>query len=111
MFVAVVNVFQSVCMTQRLLKIICKGKMVLGSIYDIICELKEANELKELYKEWQNDSKTEKDLAVVKAGLLDFYCKVEETNGFLEGINNNSKVIKRNAYGLKVRTFQGENFI
>ena len=41
--------------------------------------LKEAYELKELYKEWQNDSKTEKDLAVVKAGLLAFYRKVEET--------------------------------
>ena len=92
-------------------------------------ELKEAYELKELYKKWQRDSKEEKDFTVVKAGLLDFYRKVEETqnlaflkaiktfknwqveilnsyvfgysNGFLEGINNTSKVIKRNAYGFR----------
>ena len=65
----------------------------------------------------------------MKAGLLAFYRKVEETqnpaflraiktfknwqveilnsyifgysNGFLEGINNTSKVIKRNAYGFR----------
>ncbi len=42
-------------------------------------ELKEAYELKELYKKWQRDSKEEKDFTVVKAGLLDFYRKVEET--------------------------------
>ena len=53
--------------------------MVFGSITTLSSELEEAYELKELYKEWQNDSKTEKDLAVVKAGLLAFYRKVEET--------------------------------
>ena len=69
------------------------------------------------------------EFTVVKAGLLAFYLKVEETqnsaflkaiktfknwqveilnsyvfgysNGFLEGINNTSKVIKRNAYGFR----------
>jgi len=92
-------------------------------------ELKEAHGLKEFYKEWQRTSKNEKDISVVMAGLEAFYRKVEETgntaflkaiktfknwqveilnsyvfgysNGFLEGINNTSKVIKRNAYGFR----------
>ena len=95
-------------------------------------ELKEAYELKELYKKWQRDSKEEKDFTVVKTRLLEFYPKVEETqnlaflkviktfknwqveilnsyvfgysNGFLEGINNTSKV-KRNAYGFRKHEF------
>ena len=96
---------------------------------DMSPELKEAYELKELYKKWQNDSRKEMNISVVKAGLEAFYRKVEETqnpaflkaiktfknwqveilnsyafgysNGFLEGINNTSKVIKRNAYGFR----------
>ena len=92
-------------------------------------ELKEAYELKELYKKWQESAKEEQNISVVKAGLEAFYRKVEETenpaflkaiktfknwqveilnsyafgysNGFLEGINNTSKVIKRNAYGFR----------
>ena len=92
-------------------------------------ELREAYELKELYKKWQNESKEEKDFLKVKEGLLAFYRTVEEkqnpafikaiktfknwqaeilnsyifgySNGFLEGINNTSKVLKRNAYGFK----------
>lgn len=92
-------------------------------------ELREAYELKELYKKWQESAKEEQNISVVKAGLEAFYRKVEETenpaflkaiktfknwqveilnsyafgysNGFLEGINNTSKVIKRNAYGFR----------
>ena len=92
-------------------------------------ELREAYELKELYKKWKNESKEEKDFLKVKEGLLAFYRTVEEkqnpafikaiktfknwqaeilnsyifgySNGFLEGINNTSKVLKRNAYGFK----------
>ena len=92
-------------------------------------ELKEAYELKEIYKKWQENAKKEQNISVVKAGLEAFYRKVEETenpaflkaiqtfknwqveilnsyafgysNGFLEGINNTSKVIKRNAYGFR----------
>ena len=110
-------------------KLSVKEKWYLDRYTTLSSELKEAYELKELYKKWQNDSKTEKDLSVVKAGLLTFYRKVEETqnpaflkaiktlknwqveilnsyvfgysNGFLEGINNTSKVIKRNAYGFR----------
>ena len=90
-------------------------------------DLKEAYELKECYKKWQRDSKVTKDITEVKIGLEAFYRKVGETgnvaflkaiktfknwqveilnsyassysNGFLEGINNTSKVIKRNAFG------------
>ena len=86
----------------------------------------------------QNDSKTEKDLAVVKAGLLAFYRKVEETqnpaflkaiktfknrqveilnsyifgysNGFLEGINNTSKVIKRMPMALESTNISRRTF-
>ena len=92
-------------------------------------ELREAYELKELYKKWQNESKEEKDFLKVKEGLVAFYQVVEEkqnptfskaiktfknwqmeilnnyvfcySNGFLEGINNTSKVLKRNAYGFR----------
>ncbi len=51
-------------------------------------DLKEAYELKELYKKWQRNSKEEKDFTVVKAGLLDFYRKLEETqnSAFLKAI-------------------------
>ena len=92
-------------------------------------ELKEAYDLKELYKVWFEKAKTTKKMHVIKEGLEAFYRKVEETenpaflkaiqtfknwqveilnsfsfgysNGFLEGINNKSKVFKRNAYGFR----------
>ena len=92
-------------------------------------ELKEAYDLKELYKEWFENAKEMKEMKVIKEGLEAFYRKVEETgnpaflkaiqtfknwqveilnsfsfgysNGFLEGINNKSKVFKRNAYGFR----------
>ena len=92
-------------------------------------ELKEAYELKELYKKWQREAKSARDITAVKLGLEAFYREVELTknpaflkaiktfknwqveilnsyafgysNGFLEGINNTSKVIKRNAYGFR----------
>lgn len=94
-------------------------------------ELRAAYELKEKYKEWfENAKKIGKEKIVdVKEGLKAFYQQVEATgikemikaigtfqnwqteilnsfvydysNGFLEGINNTSKVIKRNAYGFR----------
>ena len=91
--------------------------------------LKEAYELKELYKKWQRESKAARTITEVKFGLEAFYREVELTqnsaflkaiktfknwqveilnsyafgysNGFLEGINNTSKVIKRNAFGFR----------
>ena len=92
-------------------------------------ELKKAYELKEAYCEWFDWAKTTEDVAEVKSRLEDFYRKVEEaqipaflkairtfknwqveilnsfifpySNGFLEGINNKTKVMKRNAYGFR----------
>lgn len=91
--------------------------------------LKKAYELKEAYCEWFDEAKKTTDVAKVKANLEAFYRKVEEanipaflkaiktfknwqveilnsfsfgySNGFLEGINNKTKVMKRNAYGFK----------
>ena len=91
--------------------------------------LKEAYELKVAYCEWFDSSKKEVDMKKVKQGLENFYRKVEHSNipafkkaiqtfknwqmeilnsfvfgfsnGFLEGINNKTKVMKRNAYGFK----------
>ena len=92
-------------------------------------ELKQAYELKEAYRQWFTKAKEEKDMQKIKEGLEAFYRKVEEanipafikriqtlknwqveilnsfvfdySNGFLEGINNKSKVLKRNAYGFR----------
>ncbi|RQW70506.1 ISL3 family transposase [Lysinibacillus composti] len=92
-------------------------------------ELKQAYELKEAYCEWFDWAKTSNDLIEIKKRLEAFYRKVEEanipaflkaiqtlknwqveilnslsfgySNGFLEGINNKSKVLKRNAYGFR----------
>ena len=78
---------------------------------------------------WFDRSKNEKDIAKIKEGLFEFYKLVEESgipafkrviqtfknwqteilnsfsfgysNGFLEGINNKTKVMKRNAYGFR----------
>ena len=88
--------------------------------------LKEAYELKELYKKWQREAKTTRDITDVKLGLEALYREVELTknpaflkamksfknwqveilnsyafgysNGFLESINNTSN---RNAYGFR----------
>ena len=92
-------------------------------------ELKKAYELKEAYCEWFDWAKTSTDVVEVKNRLEAFYRKVEKasipaflkaiqtfknwqveilnsfsfgySNGFLEGINNKSKVMKRNAYGFR----------
>ncbi|MEK5069749.1 ISL3 family transposase [Sporosarcina sp. FSL K6-1508] len=92
-------------------------------------ELEKAYELKEAYCEWFDWAKTTEDVAEVKSRLEEFYRKVEEaqipaflkaiktfknwqveilnsfifpySNGFLEGINNKTKVMKRNAYGFR----------
>jgi transposase len=92
-------------------------------------ELKKAYELKEAYCEWFDWAKTTEDVAEVKRRLEAFYRKVEAakvpaflkaiqtlknwqveilnsfifpySNGFLEGINNKTKVMKRNAYGFR----------
>ena len=96
---------------------------------DMSPELKAAYELKEAYCAWFDQSKQTKDLGVIKKGLEGFYRQVEEanipaflkaiktlqnwqtevlnsfafgySNGFLEGINNKTKVMKRNAYGFR----------
>ncbi|MEG0681866.1 MAG: ISL3 family transposase [Eubacterium sp.] len=91
--------------------------------------LKSAHELKEAYCEWFDWAKKSTDMNEIKERLLSFYRKVTErnipafnqvmktlknwqteilnsfafgySNGFLEGINNKTKVMKRNAYGYK----------
>ena len=98
---------------------------------DMSKELRVAYELKEKYKEWFEISKRmgKEKIVEVKNGLKAFYQEVEAagikelmkaigtfrnwqteilnsfiygySNGFLEGINNTSKVIKRNAYGFR----------
>ncbi|MBE3568734.1 MAG: ISL3 family transposase [Bacillales bacterium] len=94
-------------------------------------ELQEAYKLKELYQEWFTKAKMigKEQIAKVKQELEAFYQKVEElgilemmkaiktlqnwqteilnsfvydqSNGFLEGINNTTKVLKRNGYGFR----------
>ncbi|MFD2043227.1 transposase, partial [Ornithinibacillus salinisoli] len=94
-------------------------------------ELRDAYELKEAYREWFDKAKLigKEQIVQVKEGLHSFYQKVinsgipemissikkfqnwqveilnsfvyDYSNGFLEGINNTTKVIKRNAYGFR----------
>lgn len=94
-------------------------------------ELKRAYALKESYRKWFLRAKKygETNIKKVKQELKEFYYRVEESgipemmkaietfknwqveilnsfvynlsNGFLEGINNSTKVIKRNAYGFR----------
>ncbi|WP_047983024.1 ISL3 family transposase [Ornithinibacillus californiensis] len=94
-------------------------------------ELKVAYELKEAYREWFEEAKLmgKEHISLVKENLQSFYKKVidaeipemisaiktfqnwqieilnsfayDYSNGFLEGINNTTKVIKRNAYGFR----------
>lgn len=94
-------------------------------------ELKRAYQLKEEYRRWFEQAKEigKDDIALVKRNLLDLYKRIEEegidellqtkktfknwqteilnsfvfdySNGFLEGINNLTKVMKRNAFGYR----------
>jgi len=94
-------------------------------------ELKTAYELKEAYQRWFSSAKEKGNdhITEVKDGLKEFYELVETSgipemkraiktfqnwqteilnsfvypysNGFLEGINNSTKVLKRNAYGFR----------
>ncbi|MEK4253782.1 ISL3 family transposase [Ureibacillus sp. FSL K6-2830] len=94
-------------------------------------KLQEAYKLKELYQEWFTKAKMigKEQIVKVKQELEHFYQKVEESgipemmkaiktiqnwqteilnsfvydqsNGFLEGINNTTKVLKRNGYGFR----------
>ena len=101
----------------------------LNRYLDLSPELKKAYALKEAYQQWFTQAKEEKNIQKVKEGLEAFYRKVEDadiptfkkriqtlknwqveilnsfvfnySNGFLEGINNKSKVLKRNAYGFR----------
>lgn len=110
-------------------KLTDKHRWYLNRYLSMSDELKTAYELKEAYCEWFNWAKTTEDVVEVKRRLQDFYRKVEKaqipaflkaiqtlknwqveilnsfsfqySNGFLEGINNKTKVMKRNAYGFK----------
>lgn len=94
-------------------------------------ELRDAYALKESFRHWFEQAKKigNTDLRKVKQGLYNFYKQVEKhqidefiqaiqtlknwqveilnsfafnyTNGFIEGLNNQTKVIKRNAFGFK----------
>ena len=92
-------------------------------------ELTEAYQLKESFVQWFDQSKESKDISEVKKGLIDWYEEVLAsncepmkrtvmtfkrwqteilnsfvygyTNGFVEGLNNKTKVIKRAAYGFR----------
>ena len=91
--------------------------------------LKKAYALKQAFCEWFALAKRESNIAVIKEGLVAFYEQVKEakvpafekaietlknwqteilnsfsygySNGFLEGINNKTKMMKRNAYGFR----------
>ena len=110
-------------------KLTDKHRWYLNRYLSMSDELKTAYELKEAYCEWFDWTKTTDDVVEVKRRLQDFYRKVEKaqipaflkaiqtlknwqveilnsfsfkySNGFLEGINNKTKVMKRNAYGFK----------
>ncbi len=110
-------------------KLTDKHRWYLNRYLSMSDELKTAYELKEAYCEWFDWAKTTDDVVKVKRRLQDFYRKVEQakipaflkaiqtlknwqveilnsfsfkySNGFLEGINNKTKVMKRNAYGFK----------
>lgn len=106
-----------------------KNRWYLNRYLGMSDELKKAHELKEAYCEWFDWAKSTEDVAEVKRRLEVFYRKVGEaqipafikaiktlknwqveilnsfsfnySNGFLEGINNKTKVMKRNAYGFR----------
>lgn len=106
-----------------------KGRWYRNRYIGMSDELKTAYELKKAYCEWFDWAKKSDDVVEVKRRLEAFYRRVEEagvpaflkaiktlknwqveilnsfafgySNGFLEGINNKTKVMKRNAYGFK----------
>lgn len=110
-------------------KLTDKHRWYLNRYLSMSDELKTAYKLKEAYCEWFDWAKTTDDVVEVKKRLQDFYRKVEKaqipaflkaiqtlknwqveilnsfsfkySNGFLEGINNKTKVMKRNAYSFK----------
>lgn len=110
-------------------KLTDKHRWYLNRYLSMSDELKTAYKLKEAYCEWFDWAKTTDDVVEVKKRLQDFYRKVEKaqipaflkaiqtlknwqveilnsfsfkySNGFLEGINNKTKVMKRNAYCFK----------
>jgi len=114
---------------KRFNKLTEKNRWYLNRYTGMSEELKKAYELKEAYCKWFDWAKTANDIAEVKKRLEAYYRKVEEanipaflkaiqtfknwqveilnsfsfgySNGFLEGINNKSKVLKRNAYGFR----------
>lgn len=114
---------------KRFDKLTEKNRWYLNRYTGMSEELKKAYELKEAYCKWFDWAKTANDIAEVKKRLEAYYRKVEEanipaflkaiqtfknwqveilnsfsfgySNGFLEGINNKSKVMKRNAYGFR----------
>jgi len=106
-------------------------KWMLERYLNLSDELKRAYQLKEEYRLWFEQAKEigKDDITLVKRNLLDFYKRIEEegieellqtkktfmnwqteilnsfvfdySNGFLEGINNLTKVMKRNAFGYR----------
>lgn len=108
-----------------------KEKWYLDRYLEMSVELQKAYHLKESYKEWFEKAKGigKEQIRIVKEDLQAFYLEVESSgipeminsiktfknwqteilnsfaydysNGFLEGINNTTKVIKRNAYGFR----------
>jgi transposase len=108
-----------------------REKWYLERYFKMSEELKKAYQLKELYQEWFTKAKAigQEQIVKVKRELEQFYQKVEESriqemiqaihtfrnwqteilnsfvynhsNGFLEGINHFTKVLKRNGYGYK----------
>ena len=105
--------------------------MAFRTLFEYVGRAKKAYELKERYQVWFNRAKEigQEKIKEVKKELEAFYQVVEESgipemkqaietfrnwqveimnsfvyghsNGFLEGINNTTKVIKRNGYGYK----------
>ncbi|MET3576981.1 transposase [Bhargavaea ullalensis] len=108
-----------------------KQKWYLDRYLNMHPSLRKAYELKEAFKKWFNDAKTAglDGIAEIKQELQGFYELIEESgleefrktrdtlrnwqveilnsfafgysNGFLEAINNTTKVLKRNAYGYR----------
>lgn len=108
-----------------------EDKWHLNRYLEMSTELRKAYELKEAYCQWFNRAKEigEDQISVVKEELLQLYETISSagitelsnvvktfknwqveilnsfvykySNGFLEGINNSTKVLKRNAYGFR----------
>jgi transposase len=106
-------------------------KWMLNRYLSLSDELKRAYYLKEEYRKWFEEAKEESknNITLVKENLMKFYQRIEDegidellqtkktfmnwqteilnsfvfdySNGFLEGINNLTKVMKRNAYGYR----------